>query len=55
VTQATAQVLLTALFLASAIVFVLLGENQLAIGLIGACAGQGVSVGVRSAVNGAKP
>jgi hypothetical protein len=51
-TVATAQVLLTALFLVGAIVFVLLGEDQLAIGLIGALAGQGASVGVSTAVNG---
>jgi hypothetical protein len=52
VTQATAQVILTALFLIGAMVFVLLGANDLALGLIGAICGQGVSVGVRSAVNG---
>jgi hypothetical protein len=52
VTQATAQVLLTTLFLVGAVVFVLLGQDSLAVGLVGAIAGQGAAVGVRSAVNG---
>lgn len=51
-TQATAQVLLTALFLIGAVVFVLLGQESLAVGLIGAICGQGASTGIRSAVNG---
>lgn len=52
-TQTTAQVLLTVILLAGAVIFVLLGETNLAIGLVGALAGQGASAGVRSAVNGA--
>ena len=51
-TQATAQVLLTAIFLVGAIIFVLLGQTSLAVGLIGAIAGQGATVGVSKAVNG---
>lgn len=53
-TQTTAQVLLTTLFLVGAVIFVILGADQLAIGLIGAICGQGASAGVRSAVNGTK-
>jgi hypothetical protein len=52
VTATTAQVLLAAMLLASAIVFVLLGQQELAIGLVGAVAGQGAGAGVRSAYNG---
>jgi hypothetical protein len=52
VSQATAQVLLTLLFLTGAVVFVLLGEDSLAIGLVGAIAGQGATVSVSKAVNG---
>lgn len=51
-TQTTAQVLLTLLLLLAAVIFVILGADQLAIGLVGAICGQGVSVSVRSAVNG---
>lgn len=50
--QSTAQIILTLILLFGAIVFVLLGEHQLAIALVGAIAGQGASAGVRSAVNG---
>lgn len=53
-TQATAQVLLTLILLVGAVVFVLLGEDALAVGLVGAIAGQGASTGLRSAVNGVK-
>jgi hypothetical protein len=52
VTQTTAQVLLTSLFLFGAVVFVLLGENALAVGLVGAIAGQGAAVGVSTVANG---
>lgn len=52
VTQATAQVVLTTLFLTGAILFVLLGQDSLAVGLVGAIAGQGATVGVSRAVNG---
>lgn len=52
VSEATAQVLLTLLFLTGAIVFVLLGVNELAVGLVGAIAGQGATVAVRRGTNG---
>ena len=52
VTQATAQVLLTTLFLVGAIIFVLLQQTELAVGLVGAIAGQGATVAVQTAVNG---
>ncbi len=48
----TAQILLTLILLAGAIVFVLLQENELAIALVGAVAGQGAAVGVHTATNG---
>lgn len=51
-TQATAQVLLTLIFIVGAIVFVLLGEDALAVGLVGAIAGQGAAVGVQQVTNG---
>lgn len=51
-TATTAQVLLAAMFLAGAIMFVLLGEQTLAVGLVGAIAGQGAGATVRSAANG---
>ena len=51
-TTATAQVLLTTLFLVGAIIFVLLGEDALAVGLVGAIAGQGAAVGVQTVTNG---
>jgi p-aminobenzoyl-glutamate transporter AbgT len=50
--QATAQVLLTSLFLLGAIIFVVLGQDALAVGLVGAIAGQSATVGVNLAVNG---
>lgn len=50
--QTTAQILLTVILLVGAIVFVLLGEKQLAIALVGAVAGQGAAVGVHVAANG---
>lgn len=51
-TQTTAQVLVTTLFLTFALLFVLLDAGPLAAGCVGAIAGQGVSAGVRKAVNG---
>ena len=42
------------MLIVAAIVFVVLGEEQLAIALIGAVAGQGAAVGVHSATNGKK-
>lgn len=52
--QTTAQIVLTLILLAGAIIFTLLDSQQLAVALVGAIAGQGAAVGVRSAVNGAK-
>lgn len=52
-TQTTAQILLTLILLAGAIIFVLLDSQQLSVALVGAIAGQGASAGIRSAVNGA--
>jgi hypothetical protein len=52
VTPTTAQVLLAAMFLGGAILFVMLDQSQLAVALIGALAGQGAGAGVRSATNG---
>jgi len=49
-----AQILLTLILLAGAIIFVVLDQQSLAVALVGAIAGQGASAGVRSAVNGAK-
>lgn len=51
-TQVYAQIYLTLILLAGAITFTLLGSDQLAVALVGAVAGQGAAVGVRSAVNG---
>ncbi len=51
-TQTTAQVLLTAIFMAGAIVFVVLGSDQLAVALVGAIAGQGAAVVVAKTTNG---
>ena len=51
-TQVTAQIVLTLILLVGAIVFVLLGQQELAVALVGAVAGQGAAVGVHSAVNG---
>jgi len=50
--NALAQIILTLILLCGAIVFVLLGEHELAIALVGAVAGQGASVGLRQAQNG---
>lgn len=50
--QTTAQIILTLILLAGAIIFVVLDQQQLAVALVGAIAGQGASAGVRSAVNG---
>ena len=50
--QTTAQIVLTLILLFGAIVFVLIGSDQLAVALVGAIAGQGASGVVRSAVNG---
>lgn len=52
--QTTAQIILTLILLAGAIIFVLLDEQPLAVALVGAIAGQGASNGVRAAVNGTK-
>lgn len=52
--QATAQIILTLILLAGAVTFVLLDQQQLAVALVGAIAGQGAAVGVRNAVNGSK-
>jgi hypothetical protein len=52
VNQAQAQIVLTLILLAGAFGFVLLEQTELAIALVGAVAGQGASVGVRSAANG---
>jgi hypothetical protein len=52
VNQITAQIILTFILLAGAIIFVILDSQQLAVALVGAIAGQGAAVGVRSAVNG---
>jgi hypothetical protein len=50
--QALAQIILTMVFLGAAVAFVLLEEDELAIGLVGAVLGQGVSVTINTAVNG---
>lgn len=47
-----AQLILTALLLTAAVVFVLVGAQQLAVALVGAVLGQVASVGVRAASNG---
>jgi hypothetical protein len=52
VSEAVAQILLTLILIAAAIIFVLLNEDELAIALVGAVAGQGAAVGVRRAANG---
>jgi len=54
VSQATAQIVLTLILLAGAIIFVVLDQDPLAVALVGAIAGQGASAGIRSAVNGGK-
>jgi hypothetical protein len=54
ISQQVAQIILTLILLFGAIAFVLLAKDQLAIALVGAIAGQGAAVGVRSAVNGVK-
>lgn len=50
--QATAQIVLTLILLAGAVIFVILDHDQLAVGLVGAVIGQGASTGVRTAING---
>jgi hypothetical protein len=50
--QALAQIILTMVFLGAAVAFVLLKQDALAIGLVGAVLGQGVSVTINTAVNG---
>ena len=51
-TPAKAQIVLTLILLLGAIVFVLLNQQELAVALVGAVAGQGAAVGVASATNG---
>jgi hypothetical protein len=51
-TSAKAQIVLTLILLLGAIVFVLLNQQELAVALVGAVAGQGAAVGVASATNG---
>ena len=50
--QALAQIILTLILLAGAVLFVLLEQQELAVALVGGVAGQGAAVGVSSAVNG---
>lgn len=50
--EPVAQIVLTLVLLAGAIIFVLLDEHALAIALVGAVAGQGAAVGVRVASDG---
>lgn len=50
--QQKGQLILTALLLTTAVVFVLVGAQQLAVALVGAVLGQVASVGVRAASNG---
>lgn len=50
--EPVAQIVLTLILLVGAVVFVLLDEDELAIALVGAVAGQGAAVGVRHAANG---
>jgi hypothetical protein len=50
--QALAQIILTTVFLTAALGFVLFGEQGIAIGLVGAVLGQGISVTVNTAING---
>jgi hypothetical protein len=50
--QSYAQICLTSLLLLAAFGFVLLDQQNLAVALIGAVAGQGASVAVRTAANG---
>ena len=52
--ERTAQIVLTLILLAGAIIFVLIDSQQLAIALVGAVLGQGASTGIRTAVNGKK-
>lgn len=51
-TSAGAQVTLSAMFLVAALLFSLLGYQEMAVGLIGALCGQGASTGVSAATNG---
>jgi hypothetical protein len=51
-TQATAQIFLSLLFLGAALAFVLVNEDEIAIALVGAVLGQGVSISITTAVNG---
>lgn len=44
--------MLTLILLAGAVLFVLLDQDELAIALVGAVAGQGAAVGVQTATNG---
>lgn len=52
ISQAEAQIVLTVILLVGAMIFVLFDENELAIALVGAVAGQGAAVGVQAATNG---
>ena len=52
--QATAQIVLTLILLSGALVFVLIGSDELGVALVGAVAGQGAAVGIHTAVNGGK-
>lgn len=47
--SAAAQLTLTFMLLAFALVFALIGLSELAVGLVGAVLGQGASVGIRAA------
>ena len=47
-----AQIMLTLILLAGAVLFVVLEEQELAIALVGAVAGQGAAVGIGKAANG---
>ena len=51
-TQAAAQIVLTLIFLVAALAFELLGEETIAVALIGAVLGQGVGVTVQTTING---
>jgi len=52
--QALAQITLTLVFLAGAVVFVLLEQQELAVALVGAIAGQGATISTQAVVNGKK-
>jgi len=52
VSHALAQIILTLILLCGAVVFVLLDQQELAVALVGAVAGQGAAVGVSTALNG---